>query len=106
MFPEYRTPDFGVPVGFLLASDGNFWITEDNEGFSMGDIVKVSPLDGTLLHTEATFSPSGATGAFPWALIQAKDGTFWGTTLAYGAASSGHFGAGVIFQLNAGLPPR
>ena len=68
--------------------------------------MKVSPSDGTLLQTEASFSLSGATGAFPWALIQINDGTYRGTTTGYGGASSGHFGDGVVFSLNAGLPPR
>lgn len=105
LFPEYRTPDFGAPVGFLVAKDGNFWIAETNEGAG-GDILRVSPLDGKLLQTEASFSPSGATGTFPRAFIQAKNGTFWGTNFGYGAAPAGFFGDGVVFSLNAGLQPR
>src|SRR5579864_6106149 len=48
LFPPYRTSDFGAPVSFLHASDGDFWIAEDSEGVG-GDIVRVSPLNGTPL---------------------------------------------------------
>jgi len=92
------------PIYMMLASDQNFWVTEYIGGSSDGGaIVKVSPTTGGLLATEATFSSTGNTGAYPDVLIQLKNKTFVGATTQYGTAASGHFADGVIFHLNAGL---
>jgi hypothetical protein len=45
-------------------------------------------------------------GAHPAEIIEAKDGTLWGTTYLGGKASKGFFGDGTVFNLNVGLPPR
>jgi len=106
LFPEYDTNfSGGSPSGLLLASDGNFWVAEQFNG-SAGDIISLSPSSGTVLQTLTPFSTSAAVGIDPAALIQVKDGTFWGTTTAYGKAPAGHFGNGVVFNLSAGLPPQ
>lgn len=103
-FAEYNTTqDAGIADSLLLASDGTFWIAEFNGTTGYGDIVRVSPADGTLLQTVTTFSPTDASGAYPTTLLQASDGTFWSTTDQFGRASSGHFADGVVFSLNAGL---
>jgi hypothetical protein len=44
--------------------------------------------------------------AYPAWLIQAKDGTFWGSTGQYGNQSKGHFADGTVHNLNLGLPLR
>jgi hypothetical protein len=106
LFPFYSAlTGGGIPDGLMLASDGNFWMAEyDREPY--GDIIALSPTDGTLLQTLSPFSPSSSVGAYPEELIQAKDGTLWGSTFELGRASKGHFADGTVFRLNAGLPPR
>ena len=105
LFPRYNTtPNGGGGMKLLLASDSNFWIPE-NPGVSAGDLITLSPSNGKVIRRLAPFSTSAAVGAFPSSLIQAKDGTLWGTASDYGGASSGHFGGGTVYRLNLGLPP-
>jgi len=107
LFPFYDTIDGGgSPQGMMLASDGNFWIPNYNGSSGYGDIISVSPADGTLIQTLTPFSSSAAVGAYPLLLMQAKDGLLWGTTDQYGKSSKGHFADGTVFSLNAGLPPQ
>jgi hypothetical protein len=107
VFPQYDSiPGGGSPDGVLLGSDGNFWIANYSGSDIYGDIMTISPTDGTLVQTLSPFSESASVGAFPVELIQAKDGTLWGSTYGYGTASTGQFADGTIFSLNAGLPPR
>jgi len=107
LLPFYSTlMGGGIPDGLMLASDGNFWMADYNGSDAYGDIIALSPTDGTLLRTLSPFSSSSSVGANPEELIQAKDGTLWGSTYALGRASKGHFADGTVFSLNAGLPPR
>jgi len=106
VFPEYNTDVSTLPGALLLATDGNFWITSYNGTDGYGNIVTVSPSDGTMLETVAQFSATDAAGSYPQALIQAQDGMFWGMTETNGKAPKGFFADGVVFSLNAGLPPR
>ena len=107
LFPLYDSiTGGGSPDGLLLASDGNFWIANYYGGDTYGNIMTVSPTDGSLLQRLAPFSKSSSVGAYPVELIQAKDGTLWGSTYQYGTASTGQFADGTVFSLNAGLPPR
>ena len=87
----------------LLGSDGNFWSTSTGGGQNNdGMIIQVSSTDGSVLQT---FSFSGSNGAFPTSeLIQAADGKIVGSTFGGGTASRGT-PDGVIFTLDAGLPP-
>jgi hypothetical protein len=71
-----------------------------------GNIITISPTDGTLIQTLTPFGESAPVGAYPMELIQAKDGTLWGSTDSFGKATKGHFGDGTVFSLNVGLPPR
>jgi uncharacterized repeat protein (TIGR03803 family) len=106
LFPFYTTQaGGGQPDGLILASDGNFWMA-DITGTSQGDILTLSPTDGTLIQTLKPFGQSTAVGAYPMDLMQAKDGKLWGSTEAFGNASKGYFGDGTVFSLNAGLPPQ
>ena len=107
LLPFYTTnAGGGSPDGLLLASDGNFWMADYNGSSGFGDIITLSPTDGTLIQTLTPFSATAAVGAYPAGLIQAKDGTLWGSTYQYGKATSSHFADGTVFELNAGLPPR
>ena len=96
----------GGPMGLMLASDGNFWIPDNAGRSGNGDVIAVSTSTTKVLHRYAPFSPSAAVGASPGSLIQAKDGTLWGTTFNYGVVSKGHFGGGTVYRLNLGLPPE
>jgi uncharacterized repeat protein (TIGR03803 family) len=107
IFPFYNTlSGGGSPDGLLLASDGNFWVADYNGSSGYGDIISLSPTDGSLLQTITPFGTTSSVGAWPAELIQAKDGTLWGPTEIYGTASKGHFALGTVFSLNEGLPPR
>lgn len=109
LFPFYTTLDgAGSPQTMMLASDGNLWMDNYNgsNGEGYGDIITLSPTDGSLIQTLSPFSSRAAVGAYPAELIQAPNGILWGSTYQYGRASTNHFGDGAVFRLNAGLPPR
>ncbi len=107
LFPFYNTIDGGgSPQSMMLASDGNFWVADYNGSSGYGDIISLSPTDGTLLQTFTPFSSTAAVGAYPAEVIQTSDGLLWGSTYVHGVASKGHFADGTVFNLNAGLPPR
>jgi uncharacterized repeat protein (TIGR03803 family) len=106
-FPFYNTIALGgSPDGLLLASDSNFWVADYSGSSGYGDIITLSPADGKLIQTLSPFSASAAVGAYPVEIIQAKDGTLWGSTDQYGKAAANHFADGTIFSLNVGLPPK
>jgi hypothetical protein len=106
LFPLYDSVIGASADGLLLASDGNFWMAQYYGSDTYGNIIALSPSDGTLLQTLSPFSKSSSVGGFPVELIQAKDGTLWGSTYQYGTASTGQFADGTVFSLNAGLPAR
>jgi hypothetical protein len=107
LFPFYTTvAGGGSPDGLLLATDGNFWVAEYNGKTGYGDIITLSPADGTLIQRLTPFSASGAAGAYPAEIIQAKDGKLWGSTYQGGKAPQGFFSDGTVFSLNVGLPPQ
>jgi uncharacterized repeat protein (TIGR03803 family) len=105
LFPFYTTvAGAGAPEGLLLASDGNFWIASANGSTGYGNIVSISPSDGSLIQTLTPFSASASIGVYPMGIIQAKDGTLWGETDQGGNSPKGQFADGTVFKLNAGLP--
>jgi uncharacterized repeat protein (TIGR03803 family) len=107
LFPFYTTRNGGgSPDGLLLATDGNFWVADYNGNSGFGDIITLSPSTGTVIRRLAPFGSSAAVGAYPAEVIQAKDGTLWGSTYQGGKASAGHFADGTVFRLNVGLPPK
>jgi len=107
LFPLYNTTaSGGGPIQLMLGSDGNLWIPANIGGSGNGAIIALSPSTGKVLHSYAPFSTSAAVGVFPSSLIQAKDGTLWGTASDYGVVSKGHFGGGTVYRMNLGLPPR
>jgi len=80
-------------AGLIQASDGNFYgATPYGGAFGHGTVFKMTP-DGvlTILHHFA----GGSDGAAPWAaLVQANDGSLYGTTSVGGA-----FGLGTVFKM-------
>jgi uncharacterized repeat protein (TIGR03803 family) len=96
--------DGGAPAGGLaLGRDGNFYgITQFGGGsFGVGVIFRSSPQGQiTLLHTfgDGTVVPDGIPNSEFIGLIQASDGSFFGTTPLGGSA-----GQGTIFRLLPGL---
>jgi hypothetical protein len=107
LFPFYNSlVDGGQPDGLLLATDKNFWVADFHGATGYGDVITLSPADGSLLKTLAAFGTSSPVGAYPVGLIQANDGILWGLTYAGGTAGEGQTAEGTIFSLNAGLPHR
>jgi uncharacterized repeat protein (TIGR03803 family) len=92
----------GYPYGALVqATDGNFYgTTSGAAGFGSagnGTIFKVTP--SGKLTTLYTFN--GTDGSAPYAgLVQATNGSFYGTT-----DSGGLYGDGTVFSLSVGLGP-
>ena len=65
LFPFYTTTDgAGSPQTILSASDGNLWIANFNgsNGEGYGDIITLSPTDGSLIQTLSPFSSTAAVG--------------------------------------------
>jgi uncharacterized repeat protein (TIGR03803 family) len=87
--------DGAVPNGVIQATEGMLYgTTYFGDYFDQGTLFRIA-LDGTgytLLHQ---FPDRETDGTNPWAgLIQAQDGTLYGTT-----STGGAFGGGVIFQI-------
>ena len=94
--------------GLIQASDGNFYGTTDRGGVSdNGTVFQITPA-GELKTLHSFCLQSGCTdGSFPFGLIQATDGNFYGTT-EYGGlddSCSLGLGCGTIFSLSLGLNP-
>ena len=94
--------------GLVQATDGNFYGTTYSGGASnncsggCGTIFKITP--GGTLTTLHSFD--GTDGANPsGGLLQATNGTFYGTTFAGGTYDNCSGGCGTIFSLSLGLGP-
>jgi len=88
--------------GLVQATDGNFYGTTQAGGANGdGTVFEITP-SGTLTTLYSFCSQTGcADGSNPWAgLLQATNGTFYGTTQAGGAN-----GDGTVFSLSTGLGP-
>lgn len=107
LFPFYTKQEgAGAPDGLLLASNGNFLVANYNGTNAYGDLIELSPSTGQMLQSLSPFGPGAAVGSYPALIMQAKDGTVWGSTMQYGIAPAGQFADGTVFSLNLGLPPR
>jgi uncharacterized repeat protein (TIGR03803 family) len=95
-----------VGNGLLLGTDGNFWSVQYNGGNGYGEILTISPSQGTVIQTLTPFGESPALGVYPESLIQTKDGKLWGSASEGGSVPTGHFGDGTVFSLDLGLAPR
>jgi len=104
------------PVSVTEGSDGNFYgvtIFGGNRNkvcqpyLGCGTIFKITPTgEFTLLYSFCS-QTNCTDGADPASLVQATDGTFYGTTSTGGPAGQCylHKGCGVIFSFSAGLAP-
>ena len=97
-FPPFTNLGGGGPL--LLASDGNFWLPRTMGTSQFGDIVVLSPSKGTVVRTLTPFSKSVFS---PTLVIQVKKGSLLGVSSGGKVTESGHFSAGTVFSLNAGL---
>jgi uncharacterized repeat protein (TIGR03803 family) len=80
----------GVRGDLLLASDGNFYLTSSSGGSEQrgGSIIRVTP--GGTITTLHSFTGGNTDGATPYAgLMQASDGSLYGTTYVGGTDSRG-----------------
>jgi uncharacterized repeat protein (TIGR03803 family) len=89
--------DGDLPSGSLIqGSDGNFYGTTFDGGTNNDGIVfRFSP-DGSYTSLYS-FVGSPTDGAYPWELVQASDGNFYGTTFAGGTQNSG-----TVFRISPG----
>jgi uncharacterized repeat protein (TIGR03803 family) len=107
--------DGGRPeAGLIQATDGNFYGTTEVGGAygSYGTVFKITPAGAlTTLYSfcsQNATSPPCPDGATPFgALIQATDGSLYGTTSAGGIGSIGNCndGCGTVFRVSVGLGP-
>ncbi len=101
---SFGLSDGGQPYSLMQGTDGNFYGTTNYGGnlscrppFGCGTVFQITP-SGTLttLHAFALSDGAYPTGG----LIQATNGTFFGSTSA-----GGKFSGGTLFSLNVGLGP-
>jgi uncharacterized repeat protein (TIGR03803 family) len=94
---SFNSTDGGNPGAALIqASDGNFYGTTSDDGtYDYGTVFKITP-DGTLT-TLHNFEGTATDGAGPGALLQARDGNLYGTTVNGGSGS-----VGTIFKITLG----
>jgi uncharacterized repeat protein (TIGR03803 family) len=99
LYPVYTTSENVGPDGLVLASDGNFWMADFYGAGGQGDIVTLSPTDGSLIQTLTPFSETSADGNYPVELFSASGGALWGVSSLSGQAPKGSYGEGVVFTL-------
>jgi uncharacterized repeat protein (TIGR03803 family) len=93
-------------AGLVQASDGNFYGTTANGGYdncfgvTCGTVFKITPA-GTLTTLYSFCSKSGCPHGFQplAALLQSKDGTFYGTTAGGGRSGNRDLGCGTVFKI-------
>jgi len=99
IYPPYTTDTATSPDGLVLASDGNFWMAEFYGSDGQGDIVTLSPADGSLIQKLTPFSSTSPDGNYPVELFSASGGVLWGVSSLSGQAPKGSYGDGVLFTL-------
>jgi uncharacterized repeat protein (TIGR03803 family) len=97
-----------APYSVIQGNDGNLYgATLGGGNYGLGEIFEM-PTEGTSGTTLYSFSGYPSNGSYPFAgLVQATDGTFYGTTFS-GGSSSCNFdsaGCGTVFSYDAGLAP-
>jgi uncharacterized repeat protein (TIGR03803 family) len=93
--------DGSEPTGLMQAADGNFYgTTLHGGGSSIGTIFEIIAGKLTTIHTFAGSGGSDSDGANPYAgVMQAADGSFYGTTTYGGTSSNCSQGCGTVFNL-------
>jgi uncharacterized repeat protein (TIGR03803 family) len=99
LYPPYTTSAATSPDGLVVASDGNFWMAEFYGSTGQGDIVTLSPVNGSLIQSLTPFSSTSPDGNYPIELVSATGGTLWGVSSLSGQAPKGSYGEGVLFTL-------
>jgi uncharacterized repeat protein (TIGR03803 family) len=99
LYPFYTTDPATSPDGLVLGSDGNFWMAEFYGSDGFGDIVTLSPTDGSLIQTLTPFSSTSRDGGYPIQLFSATGGTLWGASSLLGRSPKGSYADGVLFKL-------
>jgi uncharacterized repeat protein (TIGR03803 family) len=99
LYPVYTTNSNVSPDGLVLGRDGNFWMAEYYGSDGFGDIVTLSPANGSLIRTLSLFSPTSVNGGSPVQLFSAAGGALWGVNSLYGQAPKGSYAGGVLFRL-------
>ena len=105
-FPSFgfRSDSERLVPRLIQASDGNLWdaVTDPTIGSGDGSVIALSPADGSVVRS---FEFDGTNGGTPAAsIVQAPDGTIYGTATAGGKAGSGSVAIGTVWHLNASLP--
>jgi uncharacterized repeat protein (TIGR03803 family) len=104
----YSCPDGVYPEDALIqATDGNFYGTTMEGGANSGGTIFKVTSTGTLTTLYSFCSEGGcADGYYPFAgVVQATNGTLYGTTYYGGTSGNCLYGCGTVFSLAVGLGP-
>jgi uncharacterized repeat protein (TIGR03803 family) len=103
------TDGAGPLAGLVQATDGNFYGTTAGGGANGDGVVfEITRIGGLTTLYSFCSQPNCADGYQPWAgLLQATNGTFYGTTLTGGTSTNcpTYGGCGTVFSLATGLHP-
>jgi len=92
-------------AGLVQGSDGNFYGTTGHGGTSKSGTVFRISMSGNYTNLYS-FGSSPGDGSIPYAgLIQASDGSFYGTTQYGGTSGNCYQGCGTVFKLTVPLDP-
>lgn len=104
--PNFEAIEIRGSASMTLGSDGNLWMTRYGvTGAGDGEILTISPTDGSIIQTLTPFSATSAVGVDPEELIPATDGSLWGISSFDGETSSG-YADGVVFNFTPNPGPR